>query len=166
MEDEKRARLYRIAMLPITGQFVILLEDIEGTRLLPIFIGRSEGESILIKLQNVELPRPITHDLIVNLFNAFNIFLKKVTVTDLKENTYFAELTLVANGKDMIIDARPSDAIAIAIRTGAEIYISKKVFDKCPNVPKPISQEEVEDFKTKLESLNPADFFKDLNEES
>ncbi len=166
MDDEKRARLYKVAILPITNQFVILLEDIDGKRLLPIFIGRSEGESILIKLQNMELPRPITHDLIVNLFGAFNIYLKKVVVTDLKDNTYFAELTLITNGKEIIVDARPSDAIAIAIRTGAEIYISKRVFDKCPNVPKPISQEEVEDFKTKLENLNPTDFFKDLNEES
>ncbi len=160
--DEKKAQVYTVMMIPVTGQFVVLLEEVEGTRLLPIWIGRSEGESILMRLQNVMFPRPITHDLVVNMLGNLNVNITKIVVTDLKDNTYYAEITLKQNGKPLVIDARPSDAIAIALRTGTQIYIAQRVLDKCPVVSKPISQREVDDFKRELETLNPTDFFKDL----
>lgn len=163
MDIEKKARVYTVMMVPITGQFVVLLEEVDGTRLLPIWIGRPEGESILIKLQSLELPRPITHDLFAKLLDACHAKLKKVVVTDLRENTYYAELTIEQDSKILKIDSRPSDAIAIALRTDTDIYIAKKVLDKCPVVSKPISQEEVDEFKQKLESLDPKEFFKDLD---
>ncbi len=159
---EHKARVYTVMVIPISGQFVVLLEEIEGTRLLPIWIGRTEGESILIKLQNVQLSRPITHDLTINILKTVNAKLKKIVVTDLRNNTYFAEITLEYQSKTFTIDARPSDAIALALRTDSNIYISQKVFDKCPVVAKPISQEEINAFKKQLETLNPSDFFKDL----
>ncbi|MDX9701569.1 MAG: bifunctional nuclease family protein [Candidatus Auribacterota bacterium] len=162
MQTEKRAQVYTVMMIPVTGQFVVLLEEIDGTRLLPIWIGRSEGESILMKLQNVMFPRPITHDLLVNMLGNLNVNITKIVVTDLRENTYYAEIVLKQNEKKLVVDARPSDAIAIALRAGAEIYISQKVLDKCPVVSKPITQREVDDFKRELEALNPSDFFKDL----
>ncbi|MEW6535428.1 MAG: bifunctional nuclease family protein [Candidatus Auribacterota bacterium] len=162
MQEHNKARVYTVMMVPVTGQFVVLLEEVDGTRLLPIWIGRAEGESILIKLQNVTLPRPITHDLTANILETFNAKLTRVEVTDLRDNTYFAELTIEHNSKKIVLDSRPSDAIALALRTGSEIYISQKVLEKCPVVSKPISQEEVDDFKDQLERLDPSEFFKDL----
>ncbi|MCB1195018.1 bifunctional nuclease family protein [bacterium] len=162
MNEERRAQVYTIMMVPVTGQFVVLLEEIDGTRLLPIWIGRSEGESILIKLQNIDLPRPITHDLFVNVLSSFKATVQKVLISDLHDNTYYAEITLMHNNKPLVIDARPSDGIAIALRAGADLFIAQKVFEKCPVVSKPISQKEVDDFKSKLETLNPKDFFQDL----
>lgn len=162
MQDLKKARVYTVMMVPVTGQFVVLLEDIEGTRLLPIWVGRAEGESILIKLQNVSLPRPITHDLTANILDKFKAKLSRIVVTDLRENTYYAELTIEHDTHTFTLDSRPSDAIALALRTGSEMYLSQTVLDKCPVVSKPISQEEVDDFKEQLESLDPSEFFKDL----
>jgi len=162
MQEHRKARVYTVMMVPVTGQFVVLLEEIDGTRLLPIWIGRAEGESILIKLQNVSLPRPITHDLTANILQTFNAKLTRIEVTDLRDNTYFAELTIEHNAKKFTLDSRPSDAIALALRTGSDIYIAQRVLEKCPVVSKPISQEEVDDFKDQLEKLDPSEFFKDL----
>lgn len=159
---ERIAQVYTVMMIPVTGQFVVLLEETEGTRLLPIWIGRSEGESILMKLQDVSFPRPITHDLIVNILGNLNVDIRKVVITDLQDNTYFAEITLNRDGENITVDARPSDAIAIALRAGSDIFIAQTVLDKCPVVSKPISQHEVDEFKRELETLNPSDFFKDL----
>ncbi|MCD6459453.1 bifunctional nuclease family protein [bacterium] len=159
---EHKARVYTVMMLPVTGQFVVLLEEIEGTRLLPIWIGRGEGESILIKLQQVSLPRPITHDLLVNILKSINFKIEKIVITDLIDNTYYAEIMIIKDKEKIVIDARPSDAIAVALRCKAKIYISQRVLDKCPVVSKPISQKEVDEFKQELESLKPSDFFKDI----
>jgi len=159
---ERKARVYTVMMVPVTGQFVVLLEDIEGTRLLPIWIGRGEGESILIKLQKVSLPRPITHDLLVNILKTVKFKIEKIVITDLIDNTYYAEITIIREKEKIVVDARPSDAIAVALRCKAKIFISQRVLDKCPVVSKPISQKEVDEFKQELESLNPTDFFKDL----
>jgi len=164
VDSEIRARIYTIMMIPISGQFVVLLEEIDGNRLLPIWIGRGEGESILIKLQGVQLPRPITHDLMVNIVKRCDSVIKKVVITDLQENIYFAKIFIEKDGDVLGVDSRPSDAIAVALRSGAEIFVDKRVFAKCPVVSKPISQEEVDDFKNKLETLSPLDFFKDLKD--
>ncbi len=163
MDTEVSARIYTVMMVPISGQFVVLLEEVNGNRLLPIWIGRGEGESILIKLQEVELPRPITHDLMVNVVAKCDGVIKKVVITDLQENIYFARIFIKKDGNILSVDARPSDAIAVALRAGVGIFIAKKVFEKCPVVSKPISQEEVDIFKDKLETLSSLDFFKDLN---
>ena len=160
--EERKARVYTVMMVPVTGQFVVLLEEIEGTRLLPIWIGRSEGESILIKLQKVALPRPITHDLLVNILKTVEFKIEKIVITDLIDNTYYAEITILKDKEKIVIDSRPSDAIAVALRSKSKIFIAQRVLDKCPVVSKPISQKEVDEFKQELESLNPSDFFKDL----
>lgn len=164
MDTEVCARIYTVMMVPISGQFVVLLEEVNGNRLLPIWIGRGEGESILIKLQEIELPRPITHDLMVDIVKKCDGVIEKVVITDLQENIYFARIFIKKSGNVLSVDSRPSDAIAVALRAGVEIFIDKKVLAKCPVVSKPISQEEVDIFKDKLETLSPLDFFKDLSD--
>ncbi|MDI6851002.1 MAG: bifunctional nuclease family protein [bacterium] len=111
---------------------VIYLKEKEGDRILPIVIGINEAQSINMALSNSKTPRPLTHDLIVNLFEVFGLKLERVVINDLTENTYFARLILLdENNKTLYsIDARPSDSIAIALRSNAPIFVSEFVLKK------------------------------------
>ncbi|MBI1884480.1 MAG: bifunctional nuclease family protein [Chlamydiae bacterium] len=160
----KKAKINSLMLIPQIGQYVIVLEAIEDARLVPIWIGASEGSSIALQLQGAELPRPITHDLIVNLFKLFEVKLNKVIVSDLKDNTYFAILEVEANGKRFEIDSRPSDAIAIAVRMQTPLFIDEKVLEKCPKIERPISEEDVEKFRKDLQNISPEEFFKKLED--
>src|SRR3989338_7306570 len=106
----------------------------EKTRLVPIWIGVNEGSAIALELQGEKFPRPLTHDLIVNLLKSLNTTVEKVVVSDLKENSYYAVIHLKTNGKNLAIDARPSDSLAIAVRVHCPIYIDESVLNKCPPV--------------------------------
>ena len=113
----------------IGGPFV-LLKDKNGEVYLPISIGYAEAQSIFFAIEGVNVPRPITHDLIVNLLKAFDAQLDRVVVNDLKNNTFYARIVMRKDNVLYSIDARPSDSIAIALRTGASIFVSKKVMDE------------------------------------
>lgn len=111
---------------------VVYLKEKDGNRELPIVIGLSEAQSIMMALQGVKAPRPLTHDLLVDILNALNLHLKRVVINDLRENTYYARIVLW-NEEDKTlysIDARPSDSIAIALRVKAPIFISTFVLKK------------------------------------
>lgn len=110
--------------------FVALLKGIEDKRTLPIFIGPAEAQSIAIKLNNIELPRPMTHDLLKNILDFFECRLRRVEVCDLKEGTFYARLVLEKDGEEMMIDCRPSDAIALALRVEAPIFVTEDVMDE------------------------------------
>jgi bifunctional DNase/RNase len=138
---------------------VIYLEEVDGTRLIPIWIGVNEGNAIVYKIQEEKLPRPMTHDLMANILRTSNFQVEKVTVCDLKENTYYAEIDMRHLQENYTIDSRPSDAIALAVRMESPIYISQSVLDKCPVIRKPISDNEVESFKKEIQALRPEDFF-------
>lgn len=162
----KKAKINSLMLIPQIGQYVIVLEAIENQRLVPIWIGASEGSSIALQLQGAELPRPITHDLIVNLLKMFQVKIAKVVISDLKDNTYYAIIAAENQGKNYEIDSRPSDAIAIAVRTQTPIFIDEKVLEKCPKIDRPITDEDIEKFKTELQNMSPEDFFKKLEKET
>jgi len=111
---------------------IIYLKEKEGERILPIMIGLNEAQSINMALNNFKTPRPLTHDLIVNLFEALGLKLERVVINDLRENTYFARLILFDEERKTVysIDARPSDSIAIALRSNAPIFVSEYVLKK------------------------------------
>jgi uncharacterized protein len=111
-----------------TGAPVVLLKDMHGDDILPIVIAPLEASMIAIELEGKKPVRPLTHDLIVNLLKEFGQEVKSICIQDLRNNIYFATLNLDSNGTCLDIDCRPSDAIAIALRTGAPIYVKKKVF--------------------------------------
>lgn len=111
-----------------TGAPVVLLKDMHGDDILPIVIAPLEASMIAIELEGKKPVRPLTHDLIVNLLKAFGQELKSICIHDLRSNIYFATLNLDSSGTGLDVDCRPSDAIAIALRTGAPIYVKKKVF--------------------------------------
>ena len=161
MGTKIKAKIFSLVMVPRAGQYLVTLEEIEGTRLLPIWIGPAEGMSIAAVLQGQHFPRPLTHDLLTNILKELKVTIDKVVITDLKNETFYANILLKINGKEHVIDSRPSDSIAIAIRAQAPIFVEDKVFDKCPKIQKPITNEEIAKFKKKLETLRPEDFFKD-----
>jgi len=112
------------------SSYIVVLKDDEGKRLLPIWIGASEGNSIAMAMSNVKASRPLTHDLIVNMFDRLEIEVARVVISDLIDNTFYASLYLLQNGKEFHIDSRPSDAIAVAIRLGAPIFVEEEVIAK------------------------------------
>jgi bifunctional DNase/RNase len=109
---------------------VVLLEEKGGTRWLAIWIGSAEAQSIAISIEAIESPRPNSHDLARSVIDELHGTLERVVVTDLRDSTYYATLTIASDGRRIEIDARPSDAIAIALRTGAPIYVRDHLFDR------------------------------------
>jgi len=156
----KEAKIFSLVMLPMMGQFLITLEEVGGTRLVPIWIGAAEANAIAAHIGGHKFPRPMTHDLLVNTASELGATVNRIVVTDIKNDTYYAQIEMMHNGKPVKIDSRPSDAIAVAVRAKVPIFIDSPVFEKCPVIQKPISKEEVEGFKEKLKALKPEDFFK------
>lgn len=161
----KEARIFSLVLIPLLGQYVVTLEEVGGQRLIPIWIGVSEGNAIGLKLQGEELPRPMTHDLMASLLTQLGAKVERVVVVDLKEGTYYALIELMSDGKRFSIDSRPSDAMALAVRMNAPIFVDDKVWKKCPVIMKPITEEEVAKFKQEIQNLKPDDFFKGLPSE-
>lgn len=153
-------RLYSLSQ--VGGQCVMVLEEINGPRLLPIWIGLYEGGAIGMALSGQQFPRPLTHDLFMVVMQQLNTKVKSVTITALKDSTFYAEVCIHNGGKDIVIDARPSDSVALAVRANCPILVDEEVFKACPELLKPITEDEVNDFKKKLDTMTPEDFFKDL----
>ncbi len=139
---------------------VVLLVDKAETLALPIWIGTSEAQSIALELQGVRMPRPMTHDLIRTMLTQLTVRVDRIVVTDIQNGTYFAEIHLNTNGSDVVVDSRPSDAIAVALRTEAPIYVEEKVAAQAIPLKKAFDEHEVEEFKKFLDTVKPADFEK------
>lgn len=147
------------------GQHVILLKPFESVtdddRVLPIWIGAQEATSILIAVEGASTPRPLAHDLIRSLLDTLGAVVERVEVTRIEDGTYYAEITLRAGESVHVVDARPSDAVAVASRTGAPLFVADDVLEEA-GVPGLIVQggeeEEVEEFHRFLEDVDPDDF--------
>jgi bifunctional DNase/RNase len=149
--------------LPTNAPIVLLRETDGSHRTLPIFIGGPEATAIAFALEGVETPRPMTHDLMKNVLDELGWQLDRVIVTELRESTFYAELHLTADGKTHVISARPSDAIALAARTGTTIFADESVLDVAAYPPDDEQTEEaqdevVEQFKEFIDNVNPEDF--------
>ncbi len=146
---------------------VLLLQETEGEgRTLPIFIGSPEATSIAYALQGVTMPRPLTHDLMKDLLEALGVAVERVIVTELRASTYYAELHLVRSGERTIVSSRPSDAVAIAVRTEAPLFVSDELMESEGIVLALDADEEEEDtpdelvglFRQFLDTVRPEDF--------
>lgn len=155
-------RIYSIATS--MTESIIFLDETEGTRILPIWIGPMEAQAIAIRLSGYPSPRPMTHDLLFSLIKTLGLTLKKVVITDIVENTYYSSLHVAApDGAGLrLIDSRPSDAVALAVRFGCPILINEKVFAKTQVLSKPITEDEVTKFKHDLKNLKPNDIIGQL----
>lgn len=123
-------KVQAIALDPVSNSPVMLLKEEEGERTLPIWIGLLEATAIATRLENIQFSRPMTHDLLINILEHLGIKIPRIEVCDLRDNTYYALITLDIDGREVQIDARPSDAVAIALRTDAEIWVHEQVFEK------------------------------------
>jgi bifunctional DNase/RNase len=153
--------IYGVSFDVIGKQPIVLLKTVEGNRFLPIWIGHPEAAAILIKLQGTKLPRPMTHDLLTSIIGRFEADVARITVTELKESTFYATLTLAKDGDEIEIDSRPSDALALAVRTDAPIFASTALIDEnAIEFEREVddTEEIVESFRDFLESVSPEDF--------
>jgi bifunctional DNase/RNase len=119
--------IYGVSFDMVGKQPIVLLKTVDSNKFLPIWIGHPEAAAILMKLQGATTPRPMTHDLLCDMLGELDVKCTQVSVTELRDNTFFASITLQVNGRDVEIDSRPSDALAIAVRSGAPIYAAEEV---------------------------------------
>src|SRR5688500_6662699 len=122
--------IYGVSFDMVGKQPIVLLKTREGNKFLPIWIGHPEAAAILMRLQGASTPRPMTHDLMNDMLSELNISCARVSVTELREHTFFASITLNMDGKEVEIDSRPSDALALAVRTSAPIFASEDVISE------------------------------------
>ena len=158
-----QVKVHAITMDPDSNSPVLILKESQGERSLPIWIGLLEATAIATEMEKISFVRPMTHDLTVNLLKAVGARITRVAVTELKDNTFYAVITLEMGEREVEVDARPSDAIAIALRTGARIYVSEEVMmSAAPEEPTTIYEEDVPKEKKKLaellEELDPQSF--------
>ncbi len=145
---------------PITNLPIIILRDKDGQRVLPIWVGVFEANAIALQIENVTTPRPMTHDLLRNVIHDLKAEIRKIVVSDLKENTFYALIHLEINGEPLAVDARPSDAIALALRARAPIYVEDRVIDNAKTIDFTPDKGDDERLQKWLESLDPDDMGK------
>jgi len=154
-----------ITIDPFTNMPIVILKDLEEKNAVPIWIGLVEASAIASELEGIHSPRPMTHDLLRNILGQLKITISRIAVMDLRDNTYFATIYLQNDGQEIEIDSRPSDAIALALRTGSAILVDDKVISKSRQIELAPNQDEDEGKKRQkwlnlLENLTPEDFGK------
>jgi hypothetical protein len=136
---------------------IVILRDKEGSRTLPIWVGMFEANAIALQIENISTPRPMTHDLLRNVIHDLKASVQKIVVCDLQDSTFYALIYLMLNGEVVAIDARPSDAIALALRTRAPIYVEEAVIDNAKTVDVTADKADADRLHKWLESLDPDD---------
>ncbi len=153
--------IYGVSFDMVGKQPIVLLKTVDGNRFLPIWIGHAEASAILMRLQGTESPRPMTHDLMTEVIEGLRAEVARVTVTEVRDNTFHALIRLTTTGPDVEVDARPSDAIAVAVRTGAPIFANDDLLDEnaieFEHEPED-AEDMVEKFKEFLDQVTPEDF--------
>ena len=145
---------------PVTNMPIVILRDSDGKRILPIWVGVFEANAIALQIENVSTPRPMTHDLLRNVIQDLNGDVQKIVVSDLKGNTFYAVLHVVVAGEMVMIDARPSDAIALALRVRAPIFAEDAVIDNAKSMDITPDKGDSERLQQWLENLDPDDLGK------
>jgi bifunctional DNase/RNase len=145
---------------PLTNMPIVILKDVEGNRALPIWIGANEANAIAMEMERIPSPRPMTHDLIRNILEGLKTKVARIVVNDLRDNTFYAVIFLTMNGTEVAIDSRPSDAIALALRVKAPIFVAEKVIREAKSIDltedKPA--EDPQSVRDWIENLKPEDF--------
>ncbi len=161
--DDKEKELIKVSLEGVRIEYpsqkpIILLKEENGDRYLPIWVGTFEASAIALELSNIKTPRPMTHDLLINILRDLKITINHITISDIVDNTFYAIITLIDKDNNTInIDSRPSDAIAIAVRQKCNIFTSKNVLENAGLRIETID-EEVEKFKEFLDNVGPEDF--------
>ena len=157
----QQMQIYGVSFDMVGKQPIVLLKTVDGNKFLPIWIGHPEAAAILMKLQGASTPRPMTHDLLSDLLDQLDAKCERVSVTELRDNTFFASITISVNGSEMDIDSRPSDALALAVRVSAPIFAAEDVIEESAiefEHEVEDTEEVVEKFKDFLDEVSPEDF--------
>ena len=164
--------IYGVSFDIVGKQPIVLLKTADGNKFLPIWIGHPEAAAILMKLQSQAPPRPMTHDLVTDMLEQLGAQVIRITVTELRENTFYAQITVQQDGQEIEVDSRPSDAIALAIRAEAPIFAADRVIEESAIEfeGEEVSEEEIEqkvtEFKRFLEDVTPDQFAVEDGEEA
>jgi uncharacterized protein len=157
--------VYGVSFDLVGKQPIVLLKTVDGNKFLPIWIGHPEAAAILMKLQNASTPRPMTHDLVTEILGELNAQVIRVAVTELRENTFYAQVTIQQDGSEIEIDSRPSDAIALAVRASAPIFVADEVIEESAiefegdgEPPNEEIDAKVTEFREQLDTLTADDF--------
>jgi bifunctional DNase/RNase len=145
---------------PITNMPIVILKDKDGDRVLPIWVGIFEANAIALQIENIATPRPMTHDLLRNVITDLNGQVDRVVVSDLKDNTFYAIIHLTVRGERVAVDARPSDAIALALRTRSPILVEETVINNAKTVDFTSERADADRLQQWLENLDPDDLGK------
>lgn len=160
----REVQIYGVSFDMVGKQPIVLLKTVDDNRYLPIWIGHPEAAAILMKLQGADTPRPMTHDLMVDMLDQVETKVEKISVNELRDNTFFATITLSLAGTEVEIDSRPSDALALAVRVQAPIFVAEEVIEESSiEFDQGIEDNEqvVEKFKDFLDDVSPEDFLQD-----
>lgn len=145
---------------PVSNSPIVVLKDEEEKFFLPIWVGIFEANAIALQLENVATPRPMTHDLLKNVIGELEGRVTRIVINDLRDSTFFAQIRVLTGGKTLEVDARPSDAIALALRTEAPIFVAQTVLDQAQTISPENVEEDEERSKKWLESLDSDDLGK------
>jgi bifunctional DNase/RNase len=165
-------QIYGVSFDLVGKQPIVLLKTAEGNKFLPIWIGHPEAAAILMKLQSASTPRPMTHDLVTDMLDQLGAQVTRITVTELRENTFYAQITVQQDGSEVEIDSRPSDAIALAIRADAPIFAADEVIEESAiefegdEINQEDLEKEVSKFKQFLDHVSPDEFAVEGDEEA
>ena len=160
--------IYGVSFDLVGKQPIVLLKTADGNKFLPIWIGHSEAAAILMKLQGAATPRPLTHDLFTETLSQLEAHVTRVVVTELRDNTFFATITIQQDGGEIEVDSRPSDAIALAVRSEAPIFADDRVLEESAIEfeGEEVNEEEiVDEFRKFLDQVSPDEFAAELEED-
>ncbi|MDQ5859202.1 MAG: bifunctional nuclease family protein [Acidobacteriota bacterium] len=149
-----------LLMDPVSNMPVVVLRDAENGVFLPIWVGIFEANAIAIQIEKIATPRPMTHDLLKNLLGELDATVERIVINDLRDNTFFARIHLLRGGTRWDVDSRPSDAIALALRVDAEIFVEEDVLEKSKTMRPDGDETDPERLKKWLEEVNPEDLGK------
>ena len=164
----KRVDVLRISYYPPNKGYAVMLKEVEGERQVPIIVGSNEAQAIAMALEGVEMPRPMTHDLMLDIIHSLDVDIKHIIISNIRKGTFFAKITMsTLTSGDVTVDSRPSDAIAIGLRSMVPIFVEEVVFDSVGLIEQPESQNE-ESFQEVSQIMEPLtsseDMLDNLNE--
>ncbi len=160
----REVQIYGVSFDMVGKQPIVLLKTVDDNRFLPIWIGHPEAAAILMKLQGADTPRPMTHDLMVDMLDQVETKCERISINELRDNTFYATITLSVTGTEVEIDSRPSDALALAVRVQAPIFVAEDVIEESSiEFDQAVEDNEqvVERFKDFLDDVSPEDFLQD-----
>ena len=158
--EEVEVRIRGLMMDPVTSMPMIVLKDIAGDAVLPIWVGIFEANAIALEIEKTTTPRPMTHDLVRNVLRGFHTVVTRVVISDLRDDTFFAVIWMEREGETLAMDARPSDALALAMRSDCPIYVARKVLESATASSAANSGANSEELRRWLENLNDDDLGK------